>query len=577
MTATHRLTNTVWNTRAAALLTALMGAVNLLSATTPELRGRLAMLREWLPLEVRFGSHLAATLTGFALLVLAGSLARRKRSAWALAVTFLLLSALSNFLKGLDYEEALLSLALAAWIARQRSSFHALSDRPTARHGLGILAGAAVFTLTYGTIGLALLDRHFRYNYNFADAAREVFVMFTQFDDSAAMPATPFGSFFADSIYLVAAITMGYALLALVSPVLVRKPATAEERERARAIVEKFGGTSLAWFTLASDKSYWFSPGGSLAAFVARRGICLALGDIIGPPSDRAAALAGFLEFCGRNGWQPAFASVEPDDLALYKHSGLDSLCIGHEAIIPLAEFSLAGGKRKDVRGRVARLTNMGYTTVLHEPPLSDSLVGELETLSDEWLETVGGVEQSFSMGAFDRDYIRSSPVLVVQGPDDSICAFANFYPEFQRNEATVDLMRRRRSVENGIMEFLCIALFERAKANGFDTFNLGLSLLAGVGADAHDPAAEKALRYIFEHSNRLYNFKGLYGFKSKFHPDWSPRYLVYAGPSQLLPVAMAYISASSGDGFLWKMLGVTRPAFRRRVPPAQTAPTSAA
>ena len=52
-----------------ALLTALMGVVNLLSVTTPALRERVALLRDFLPLEVRDGSHLAATLCGFFLLV----------------------------------------------------------------------------------------------------------------------------------------------------------------------------------------------------------------------------------------------------------------------------------------------------------------------------------------------------------------------------------------------------------------------------------------------------------------------------------------------------------------------------
>jgi phosphatidylglycerol lysyltransferase len=34
----------------------------------------------------------------------------------------------------------------------------------------------------------------------------------------------------------------------------------------------------------------------------------------------------------------------------------------------------------------------------------------------------------------------------------------------------------------------------------------------------------------VFEHGERFYNFKGLRAFKSKFHPQWQPRYLAVSG-----------------------------------------------
>ncbi len=548
-----------------------MGLVNLLSVTTPGLRDRLALLRPWLPLEIRFGSHLAATLAGFALLLLAGSLARRKRAAWSLTLGILLVSAVSHLLKGLDWEEAGLSLALAAWLVRLRPCFQARSDKPSVRQGLWVAGLALVFTPLYGILGLALLDHHFSMDFDFGQVARQVAILLTQFDDPGLVPITPFGHYFADSIFMVAAATMGYALLALVRPVLVREAATPAERERARSIVEAYGRTSLAWFTLSPDKSYFFSPGGSVIAFVVSRRVCLAAGDVIGPPGDVSAALAGFREFCAARDWQPAFVATEPDYVPAYQAAGWQALCIGHEAIVPVKDFSLAGGRSKDIRGRVARLAKMGYTSRLHLPPLSDTLLGELRAVSDEWLDMVRGGEKGFFIGAFEDDYIRRCPVMAVYDPGGRIHAFANLYPEFQRNEATVDLMRRTRAVENGTMEMLFVSLFAWARDNGYDTFNLGLSPLAGVGQAADDPAAERALGFLFKHSQQYYNFKGLYRFKSKFHPVWSPRYLIYPGHASLPAVAMAVVRAHAGDDFLWK--SVRR---GRRLLPGSSSPAPA-
>jgi phosphatidylglycerol lysyltransferase len=81
-----------------------MGVVNVLSAITPSLAERIRVVERALPLLVRQGSHLAAVLAGFALLLLAGGLWRRKRTAWALTVIVLAVSFVSHLVKGLDYE-----------------------------------------------------------------------------------------------------------------------------------------------------------------------------------------------------------------------------------------------------------------------------------------------------------------------------------------------------------------------------------------------------------------------------------------------------------------------------------------
>jgi phosphatidylglycerol lysyltransferase len=50
---------------------------------------------------------------------------------------------------------------------------------------------------------------------------------------------------------------------------------------------------------------------------------------------------------------------------------------------------------------------------------------------------------------------------------------------------------------------------------------------------------------------NRFYNFRGLHSFKEKFHPFWSPRYLVYPGPVNLPVVSAALLQANLGGSLL--------------------------
>ena len=538
--------------RTAAALTTAMGFVNLLSGVTPSEPVRVRQISSWFPLFLRHGGHLAAALAGFALLLLAVNLARRKRAAWLLTEAVLVISVASHVVKGLDFEEATVAAALAVFLFSRRHHFQALSDPPSVRQGLWVLLGALAFTLLYGVTGFYLLDHHFSVNFGFWAALRQTVVMFTQLYDPGLQPVTHFGRWFADSIYGVSVASGGLALFLIVRPVLLRHPATSREREHAQRIVEAHGCSSLARMALMEDKSFHFTPGGSVIAFVVKNRVALAIGDPIGPPEDAAAAVAGFVQHCARNDWRVAFYQTVPDRLEHYRAAGLEALCIGHEAIVDLAAFSLDGRAMKPLRGAVNRLQRAGARAVVIEPPLDDRLLAELREVSDEWLATMRGTEKRFSLGWFDEDYLRPGPVMTVISPAGGIRAFANLLAEYRRNELTVDLMRYRRDVESGTMDFLFIELFRWARERGFDSFNLGLSALALVGSHPDSPAVERALGFIYEHVNRFYSFKGVHDFKEKFAPRWEPRYLIHPGAASLPAVALALILADSGTSVFW-------------------------
>ena len=190
-----------WGVRVVALLTAVMGVVNLFSAIIPAVHSRMVIIRDIFPMEVLHGTRLAAALAGFALLLLAGSLWRRKRTAWLLTVLILVGSIAVNLVKGLDYEEASLDALLIVFLLLLRSNYHADSDRPSVRQGLVVLAWAFGFTLAYGTLGLNLLDRHFKIHFGFWGALQQTLVMFTTFNNPSLLPVTGFGRYFVFSIY----------------------------------------------------------------------------------------------------------------------------------------------------------------------------------------------------------------------------------------------------------------------------------------------------------------------------------------------------------------------------------------
>ena len=552
---THRRRSDEWIIRLIAILTAITGLVNLVSATFPVLRDRLAVLEKIFPLEVRRDSRLTAALAGFALLILADALRRRKRVAWVMTIVILLISAMSHLLKGLDYEEATLAILVAVILIFNRHHFHAHSDLPSIRNGLQVLLIAILFTLLYGITGFYLLDRHFKVSYDFLAAVRQTFVMFTQFYDPGLEPLTRFGRFFGDSIYMVAAGTLSYSFILLLRPVLVREPASLQEHTRAKETVEQWGRTSLARFTLFPDKSYFFSPGGTLFAFIPRGRVALVLGDPIGPEADFPDALEAFTKYCTQNDWLTAFYQVQSDCLDIYKSKGFEALMIGQEAIVDLATFSLEGKASRHFRTALNKMERLGYTAEVYMPPLSNVLLENLRDVSNEWLTNMHGGEMGFAVGWFDDDYVRNSPVAAISTPDGTISAFANIVSEYQRPEFAVDLMRRREKIEHGTMEFLFITILRWAKGQGASTFSLGLSALSGLSENSDNLSTERALRYIYENVNRFYNFKGLHAFKEKFQPQWQARYLIYPSLPSLPLVGTALVRANTSYDFPWASL----------------------
>lgn len=540
-------TSAAWGVRLTALLTWLMGAVNLLSAVRPAMMNRLTLLRGVIPLEVRLGSRLTTALAGFALFLLAGGLWRRKRTAWLLTGLLLIVSAVTHLLKGPDFDEAGLAVGLVLLLVLLRNSFYAYSDPASLRRGLIVLLSALGFTLAYGVTGFVLAGVHDHLQVDFVDALRHTLVMLFSFYDPGPQPPVGFSRYFAPSIYVVGIATLGFALFMLIRPVLLRHPATADQRRRAAEIVAAHGRTTTARLALFEDKNCFFTPGGSVIAYAVRGRGALALGDPIGPSDDAAAAIASFSTLCARNDWQPSFLYIPEESRELYQAAGFATLCIGYEAIIPLVSFSLEGSQNKALRNPYTKLVRLGYTTRLYHPPLDESLLRELRSISDAWLSSRHGEERYFFVGWFDNDYICSSPVMVVRAPDGQIVAFANLISAYQKREMTVDLMRRQHGAENGSMEFLFVSLLQWAKQQGYDTFSLGATTIFGKGRQPGDPRITRALHLIAPLVNRSFRLKGLHAFKEKFHPRWEARYLAYPGTVTLPRVLTTLLRVHTG------------------------------
>jgi phosphatidylglycerol lysyltransferase len=102
----------------------LAGLVLLVSGASPGVESRLRMISRFLPHAVLELSHLAGSLTGLCLLVLARGLYRRLNGAYRVVGVLLLGGAAASLLKGLDYEKAVVLLGAFGLLWLTRHEFH---------------------------------------------------------------------------------------------------------------------------------------------------------------------------------------------------------------------------------------------------------------------------------------------------------------------------------------------------------------------------------------------------------------------------------------------------------------------
>src|SRR5436305_5936185 len=125
---------------------ALVGAIGLVSALTPEMADRIQLVGGVLPPGLPEAARVLTVAFGIGLIWLSRSLAKRRRRAWQLAVAVVVASAAAHLAKGLDFEEATISLLLLAALVRFRSRFDVAGDPASVRPLLGLgaaLAGVA--------------------------------------------------------------------------------------------------------------------------------------------------------------------------------------------------------------------------------------------------------------------------------------------------------------------------------------------------------------------------------------------------------------------------------------------------
>lgn len=262
--------------------------------------------------------------------------------------------------------------------------------------------------------------------------------------------------------------------------------------------------------------------------------------DPAGPQAAWPALIDRFLRETEAEGLIPVFYQASPRLLAHLDPARFEAHKQGELAEVALQRFDMAGKDWASLRRAINRAARDGLSfELLRDPAAVRDHLGELEAVSEAWLAATGTGEKRFSLGSFTPDYLLRFPVAVVRS-EGRIIAFANLLPGAPGTGLFIDLMRVLPGVHRGAMDFLMVRLCEELKAEGWQSLNLGLAPLSGLGTLDRPSRFERAGHWLFRRNRRLYHFAGLRAFKEKFDPRWSPRYLVVPKGTSAFTAALA-------------------------------------
>jgi lysyl-tRNA synthetase class 2 len=529
------------------MLALLYGVLSLWSAVSPARRTSVEELSLFIPAPASAAAVALTAMSGLLLVLLAHGLLRRKRRAWRMAVVLTALLAVTHVVKGLDVEEAVLSTALLAVLLSARAEFRAEGDPSTRWLAVRVFAFLAVggFAAGFAMIELYTVGR--------PPLGDEVT---TVARGLVGLPGpVVFRSPLADT--MVSTTLVGFTVLALlVGGYLALRPSeplpwlSPEDSVRLRALLAEHGARdSLGYFALRPDKSVVWSPSGKAAvSYRVVAGVALASGDPLGDPEAWPGAIEPFLDLCGRYAWIPAVIGCSEQAGQVYRRHGLAALEIGDEAVLPVTGFSLSGRGMRNVRQAVARVRRAGYTACVRRlGDLSAADAAELARVAAAWrgAETERGF--SMALGRF-GDSADADCVVVTAHTGADLRALLHFVP-WGPDGLSLDLMRRDRTADNGLNEFLISELIAACPGLGVTRVSLNFAVFRAAlerGERLGAGPVSRAWGQLLVFASRWWQIESLYRFTEKFGPSWVPRFICYPGPWSLARIALAAMEAEA-------------------------------
>ncbi len=278
--------------------------------------------------------------------------------------------------------------------------------------------------------------------------------------------------------------------------------------------LKEYGSHCMSFSSLQSGIQYFDMPGIGYIAYEQKWGFRAVLSDPVCHANDRETLIGEFLQ----DGASTGFAQIsEPVTKLLYEKFGYFSTQFGIESVIDLNNWNLKGKKKQVLRTSLNQAAKReifiheNYTEYRHDQ------------FSKQWMKTrkLDSREIRFLIRPMNMDYQEGTRKFFAYQKDQLI-GFIFFDPVYLNGKIisyVPNISRFDRSFRQGIFYTIMIHAMDVFKKEGIEQIHLGLSPFSVSDADSHFEAGlpKKMVRFLYQHGNRIYSFKGMHFTKSRF------------------------------------------------------------
>ena len=328
---------------------------------------------------------------------------------------------------------------------------------------------------------------------------------------------------------------------------------TGEDESAIRGLLAAYGkNDSLGYFATRRDKSVAFAANGRAAVtYRVEIGVCLASGDPVGDPKSWPQAITAWLQLCEQYGWAPGVMGASSTAAQVFREAGLSALQLGDEAILYPDKFRLSGPEMWAVRQAVTRARRSGLTVRMRRHrDLSAAEMAEVIARADAWRDTE--TERGFSMALGRLGDPADGDCLLVEAVEGAgnVVGMLSFVP-WGGNGISLDLMRRSPQSPNGTVELMVSEVLQQADTVGVSRVSLNFAMFRSAfeqGAQLGAGPVARLWRALLVFFSRWWQLETLYRSNMKYQPQWVPRYACYEDTRLIPRVGVASVIA---EGFL--------------------------
>jgi phosphatidylglycerol lysyltransferase len=295
----------------------------------------------------------------------------------------------------------------------------------------------------------------------------------------------------------------------------------ADPRVRALAMLKRHGYNATSFQTLEEGFRYWFDGDEACVAYADTGAAWVVAGAPIAATGALAAVAARFQAAANAAGRRVCYFGVEQRMVA----AGVgDALAIGAQPVWDPAAWPAAlrgsGSLREQIRRARAKGVRVRLASAAEVGDPASPARRAVEGLIGRWLAARAMAPMGFLVDVQPFAFADERRYFLAER-DGGLVGFLAAVPVYARDGWLLEDLLRDDAAPSGTNELLVDAAMREAAARGCGYVTLGL---APLGGDV-DPR----LRALGALSAGLYDFAGLYLFKSKLRPlRWDPIHLVH-------------------------------------------------